>query len=405
MDNVMTLSKPKEIKEWRGIVNVEDAIDLIDYGILLKWNEMRTLKKNFSDADQERIVRHFAYRLCERREMHLSAEIIVESLLIWLASSNNEQLIGSFLEEFFQQPGFEDACLTLVRIVLSIELSENSHVEDIFSMGVAMICELGRSIKSVKEAYPGVLKNPDQLIEQISAYLLSVSNQSNNCIRLSLLQYFGVIEKGTNRENFNRIVSRFGHSLLEHLFLLLFDKRTEAVALQYLLENLGAWLEGDNHCQKILFDTMKFYMLKKPERFSLFVNTTAEYALSKEWTGNERSQQTLLQHLCFLFEVASEVNHRGLAFEVVCAMMNFKDKPYFEAVTNSTADSPVVKKIFREFLNTYLGEQNNASSKLVNISSFRTTKRGRRPSFAKLENFGPIKQVNYLGNIPIVKAS
>ena len=54
---------------------------------------------------------------------------------------------------------------------------------------------------------------------------------------------------------------KFNENLLQYIWeKQLFDKKTEGVALQYLLENLPFVLEGDNHCQSILHETLKFYM-------------------------------------------------------------------------------------------------------------------------------------------------
>src|SRR5690606_26461565 len=104
------------------------------------------------------------------------------------------------------------------------------------------------------------------LLDHIATYLLSVSNTNSSCIRLSLLHYFGVTEHGSsNKLYFNRVMSRFGHTVLDHLFALLFRKKSEAVALQYLVENLPYVLGADRHSQRIVHETFKHYMLKEPE--------------------------------------------------------------------------------------------------------------------------------------------
>ena len=52
--------------------------------------------------------------------------------------------------------------------------------------------------------------------------------------------------------------------------------------MQFMRNNFGYLLGGGIACQKTIFETMKFYMLKKPERFCLFVQTFAEYATTKD---------------------------------------------------------------------------------------------------------------------------
>src|SRR5690606_9680768 len=162
------------------------------------------------------------------------------------------------------EPNCDEACWPLVEIALSNELAEGTHDQDIFEMAVALVCELGISIQEYDRAYPGEFRRASALLDHIATYLLSVSNANSSCIRLSLLHYFGVTEHGAEQKIcFNRIMSRFGHTVLDHLFNLLFRKRSEAVALQYLIENLPYVLEADRHSQKIVHETFKFYMLKQ----------------------------------------------------------------------------------------------------------------------------------------------
>ena len=135
-----------------------------------------------------------------------------------------------------------DACFVMVELALTAEVSDQENSESIFSSAVALVCELGSLLQEVEKAYPGELgERIHKLLEHISTYLLSVSNSSNNCIRLSLLSYFSNLERGlSHKPSFNRIMARFGHTILEHLFALLFfnNKKTEGVALQFLLDNL-----------------------------------------------------------------------------------------------------------------------------------------------------------------------
>src|SRR5690606_41340755 len=114
--------------------------------------------------------------------------------------------------------------------------------------------------------------------------------------------YFGVTEHGTvNHQSFNRIMGRFGHTVLDHLFNLLFKKRSEAVALQYLLENLAFFLEADRHSQRIVHETFKFYMLKQPERFVLFIQAFTEH-LAVSGEDYDEAARVFMQHLVLLLK-------------------------------------------------------------------------------------------------------
>jgi len=216
---------------WKGTSSVEVAKQLIDYGSMLQWRDMRTIKRTLSEEDQKAILKHFAKRVVERSGHRLQMEILVESALVWMANAGEEQYLFAFLEEFFAQDGADAAAWTMVEIALTVELSENSHDEEIFEMAVALVCELGSSIKEYDAKFPGEFSKAPALLDHISTYLLSVSNANSSCIRLSLLHYFGVVEHGQpSRVCFNRIMSRFGHTVLDLLFSLLFKKRSEAIA-------------------------------------------------------------------------------------------------------------------------------------------------------------------------------
>lgn len=389
---------------WRGTKDVDQAKQLIDFGVMLQWRDMRTMMRSMSEEEQEQVVRHFAKRFGERHGARLQAEIIVESLMIWLAHASSEKLLFAFLEEFFAQPGCDQACWQLVEIALTSEVSENDHDQDIFEMSVALVCELGISIQEYENAYPGEFQKAQAFLDHLATYLLSVSNANSTCIRLSLLHYFGVTESNVkNKIFFNRIMGRFGHTVLDHLFHLLFHKRTEAVALQYLLENLPFVLNGDRHSQKIIHETFKFYMLKQPERFALFAQNFADELLTK---GEEFTQArlTYIQHLSALLKVVSDVNHKLLGRELMLAVIRFKHIPQCCSLLEALRDNGDFRKNFKELL-AQLIVRENSEEVVESIAQFRSNKRGRKPSFARVENCGTLHQVNYLGGAEISKAS
>lgn len=398
---------------WKGTRSLEQALKLIDYGVLLKWRDMRTLRRTFTAEEEETVVRHFARRLVERAGERLQSEILVESVMIWLANAASEKLLYAFLEEIFGQPGCEDACWTLVEIALTSEIAEASHDSDIFEMAVALICELGISIQEYIKAYPGEFTKGPALLDHIATYLLSVSNANSSCIRLSLLHYFGVTEHGSVQKLcFNRIMGRFGHTVLDHLFNLLFRKRSEGVALQFLLENLPYVLEADRHSQKIVHETFKYYMLKQPERFSLFIQAFAD-ELTQLDDAYAEARKTFLQHLGAMLRVASDVNHKQLGREFLNAMLKFSSEGFCAELLDHIMAEPEIRKPFRELLDQLRGtmsppkpgDRTRAREHADAVAQFRSSKRGRKPSFSRVDGIGTMHQVTYLGGIEVQKAS
>ena len=212
---------------WKNFKNLDDAQTMVDQGILLSWKDMKHLKKTLSHQELVSLMKYFAIRMAERVESRLPEEILVESLLILMANAQEEDILNAFLEELVQQPNRMEACVMLVELAITVDVSESEHYEDIYSIAVALVCELGQILQYIEKEYPGELEmDTAKLLDHISTYLLSVSNSNNNCIRLSLIHYFGSLEAGrTVKPGFNRIMGRFGHTVLEHLFTLLFNKK------------------------------------------------------------------------------------------------------------------------------------------------------------------------------------
>lgn len=391
---------------WKGAKSVDEAKRLIDYGVLLAWKDSRPLKKLLNEEELEDVARHFAKRMAERVESRLPEEILIESLLVFLVNTHSEKILNGFLEEVLLQPNFTEACMILTELAITADISDSEHSEDLFSMAVALICELGTAIFSLRKQYPKEFRGAGRIMDHISTYLLSVSNSSNPCIRLSLVHYFGVVEQGSvNKPGFNRIMGRFGHTVLEHLFVQLFQKKTEAVALQFLLENLPYVLEGDNHCQNILYETLKFYMLKKPDRFCLFIHTLAKYLRDDPDECWGMSRQVFLKHLGVLLKVISDLNHKVLGRELLIVIVSFDREPFRNELIQRIRDEETIRSTFIQILDKLMKSQSQgAVLEDVNLP-FKTGKRGRKPSFSRNEDLNSMNQVSFLGQRQMARAS
>lgn len=394
--------KTADIVEWRQAKNIEQMLSLIDQGIVLKWDDPKGISKALSNEEQLRFVDYLAKKFCERYEMRLSAEIIIETLLIWLAADSNERYIGHTLERMFEHPACEAAFYEYIDIVMNFETVEKTNSERIFCVGILSLCELGLAIKQVDALLPDLLEDGSKLLEHLSTYLLSVSNSTNNYIRLSLLSYFGSIEVGTPRQNFHKILGRFGHTILDHLFTLVFDKKTEAVSLRFLQENFAYILDTDADVQKTVFETMKYYMLKNPERYLLFIEAILKLSHSEEDdTFNEHSRKMLFKHLFLLFRITNEVNHRKLGTELMRFIATFKKIDTYQDHLKSLIEDASVKTAFKDIVHTVgLGRATKTELRLL-----RSGKRGRKPSMSKNTDMQTVEQILYLGSFETAKAS
>ncbi len=391
---------------WKSFKSLEEARGLVDRGVLLTWKDAKHVRKVLNAKDMQELMKYFAIRMAERVESRLPEEILIESLLILMANSQEEEILNAFLEELVQQPNRMEACVTLVELAITADVSESVHYDDIFSIAVALICELGQILQMIEREYPGELQmDTYKLLDHISTYLLSVSNSNNNCIRLSLIHYFGTLEAGKSyKPGFNRIMGRFGHTILEHLFTLLFNKKTEAIALQFLLENIPFVLEADNHSQKILHETWKYYMLKKPERFALFIQTLTSHLVGQPLHEKFLARKVFLQHLGVLLRIVSEVNHKDLGREIMCAIGAFNEDPYRNELIGLIVKDKAIRENFRN-LCARMVDSTNAEQIVDEADGFRSSKRGRKPSFAKADKTRPIYQATFLGHQQAARAS
>lgn len=383
---------------WRDVASLDAALQMVDYGVILKWRDVKRLHKAFSKEEQMAFVQHIANRFCEPHETRLPEEIMVETLLNWLVHAKDESALQAFLEALLENPHRSAASIKLVEVALTTEISETEHDDDIFAMAVSLICELGLAIKEFGAQYPEHFNNPEAIFGHISTYLLSVSNTNNSCIRLSLLNYFGSTEQGTpNKIGFNKIMGRFGHTVLDQLFYLLFKKKTEAIALQYLLDNTPFILEGDRHSQRIVHETWKFYMLKKPERFGLFIQTFTRHLKTLDPVKTGFARRVFMQHLGALLKVVNEVNHKPLAREIICAMSELRDDSGCLEVVDQLVHDPMMRALYKDLLKEIVTGED--MQKVVDSTArFVNSKRGRKPSFQRVDHLLTISQVQFLGS-------
>lgn len=403
----MTMEMARENADatWKSMNTLEEAKQLVDLGILMTWKDFKVLRKFLKDEEIIDLVVYCAARLSERVESRLPAEILTESLLIIFANVTDENVLVAFLQEVLMQPNRAVTCSILVELAITADVSDGDKAEEIFAIAVALVCELGTMVRQMQMTDPEELGNSGQkLLDHISTYLLSVSNSSDNCIRLSLLHYFGSLEKGkVHKTGFNRIMGRFGHTVLEHLFVLLFNKKTESVALQYLLENVPYILEADDHAQTILQETWKHHLLKKPERFALFVQALSKHLLQLPDDEARQCRRTFMQHLALLIKKVAEVDHKELGRQLLSAMAGFQQEPFFKEIVGRLAKDMTLRESFRNLV-LKMSEASNSGNVVGDAEGFRSSKRGRRPSFSKTGKTRIIYQIKFLGQYDMSKA-
>ena len=391
-------------RTWGRITSLHDAFALITRGVVLQRKDVRRVISRFDEEEQHQIVEHFATTFCENVSSWSMAERTVESLLVWLTWSGDDKSVRIFINKLCGQENFHRSCWVLTEVALSDEISQLEEGERIFATAVSFICELGRMLHG--EEGKGKISSNDLLWNHLATWLLSLSSINSGAIRLSLLSYFGAMSyTEMGKKFFNRIMRRFGYTALDHLFLLLFNRKSEAMALEYMLHNLPWVLGGDYFAQKTLCSIFQHYMYRHPERSLLFLRTFTDELLARppeedatKHAWQQEIKQSLLRHLASLYLVVSEINQRALVPDFIELLNRFRGEESFLITLHTLQDADTLKPYFRSWLALTVRDD-------IKIYAAKPArKRGRRPSFARTKGrLSTLEMVAFLGDNEVVR--
>ncbi len=401
-------SKQQKKFSWSDVKDITAALRAVDLGILLDWQDARPIVKTMSDEDKNKLVKHMAERMGERYQDRLATEILIESLMIFLTSDSKEDRLIYFIESLVNLDRFEQTARVFVEVCLGSDEEIDEKNAPVKAVMVALICELGLCIHQIEDESPGHLERGHALLEHMTTYLLSVGNTGVPAIRLSLMRYFSKTDYGSlDKHAFNKIMGRFGHSLFELLFQQLFNKKSESVALQFLSDNLPTALEASGDCQIILHETFKQYMLKYPERFSLFMHEMGVRVLALNPSNSTRfcdAASSYYKHLVALYKVTSDLDHRSLGKEVLSEIMRMESYPGCAAFSEELSRSPQLRKVFRDLV-LMVRKDTKPGLRETIVSQFRLSKRGRKPTLSKKFDTGFLEQVIFLSDTQLKKSA
>jgi hypothetical protein len=386
--------KKKKLVKWNRVKTIEQTYELIDQGVIVKWTELKSLTHRLPLEQHEKLVEHLVRSICATTMDRLRCEVSVETLLLWLASSHRDANIKAGVEQFFNEKNAEEGIMKMVEIALTGEISDPKHQETAYAAAVMFLCALAKTIEQRERVGDIPFVGAQKIIPQMTTYLLSVSNLNDYVIRLSLLHYFGYMaEGGKNQAEFEKLLNRFGYTVLDYLFSLLFKKKSEGLALQFLLENFSYFLEASSSSQRIIHEILKYYLLKRPDRCSLFLQTLGD-KLNKSETPSHVTQ-SYLQHLGALLHVVAKVNHKPLTKDLLSCIYR-TPHPYIAELSLQIQSEEALDSEDKEFAR----DLEEGHRKGVNPLNFlRSHRRGRHPSFHLSKPLEVFEQVALLGNV------
>ncbi len=378
--------------KWKSIKTLKQAYELMDEGVLITWDELQSVSRQMRTDQQVKIIQHFVKNICEKSHDRLICEILTENLLLWLAHSEKDQFLKAAVGQFFDEPQAAEGCMKIVEIALSSEVTDSYHQDHVYAAAVLLICDVGKTIVQRELAGQAVFERSAHVLSQITIYLLSVSNINNYVIRLSLIHYFGFMaQQGKSRAEFERVLNRFGYTVLDFLFTLLFKKKSEGVALQYLLENVPFILDVEAPTQRILHEVFKYNLLKQPDRFSLFLQALGLRILDEDVSAAAR--KSFLQHLGGLLQVVARLKNKPLIYNIISCIYRSRD-PYLSVVSEHIQREELLDQEHKDFARA-LSDGTKVNDDPLNF--LRSHKRGRHPSFQHLKPLESFDQVVKLG--------
>ncbi len=385
-------------RSWGSVKNLEEAKTLIDRMVMVRWQDMSRLKKSLPDEHQVEAIRYFAHTLLKKRQDPIASSILIESVLVWMLHHLKEELVDVFIAEILAHDRFPAMCNALIPLLTELYVSDREHESMIFSLSVLIGCELGVGLVNKID-----IEDPAQVavLHEISTHLLSVSGRPDLGVRLGLLHYFGALYQIPNSQShINHLLHHVGRTVLESLFSLLFQKKTESVALQYLLKHLPYVFSADPYVQVMVHDIFRAYLLRNPDRFLLFMKVFVKEFL--ETMGDQAdSSKALLQHVGALFALSAEVRNKGLAREFAALLEEFSEVPGFSNCIQSLMKESEVRGPYREMCQQL--ESKVVSKSVPGTRYYHSHKRGRKPTFSRLKKIHDVGQAAFLSGFCTLK--
>ncbi|MBP6217552.1 MAG: hypothetical protein KA436_03075 [Oligoflexales bacterium] len=344
-------------KNWRSIQSIKDAVHLCDEAVLISWAHVTKLKKVLTKDEQTYLLCYLVKKFNEKIKDRLFCEITIESLLVFLSKCINKEVISELVPILFKEQQIVLPIKTILEISLTANLSEKPHSDELRETAVKLICEIGKYAFDLNKTHEdkNSKKELAEVLSHIQTYLLSVANQNSPTLRLCLFHYFGYTNiHRESYEAFDKIMSRFGFTVLDSVFLMLFKKKTELPARAFLLENLVFVLKLEGENQLVFHETLRHYLLKKPEQFLMFLQIFNEKIIGSPELSSD-IKRPYLQHLAALFKVASEVHHQDIGSQILQFILKVKD-PYQKDIFSKILQDQDIMDEFKYMLESTLND-------------------------------------------------
>lgn len=303
------------------------AIEEIDGGSTQQLHANDAHKLNFqrgfkfsSPEAREKIVEHAALRLKTLHENQKHLEGPIWLVAAGLSHERDWDTSLSFLKALMnisQDADFYKEVAMAMLHLSDVELADHPGRNAIGQAILVLVTEFGLMVAENAGRSGLDPQGAARVVEYVTTSLLARSNVNNNAIRVSLLHYLSKCPLNMNTSSqLNRVISRFGQSLLDDLLNAFFEQKKRGnAAFFFLAEHLTTFFTAAPALAEMSHSVLRHYMLKHPDEFPSFM---ASYS---DWVSREHIPLSITaQHIALLIRSASEVSQKALA-ENLCAVL------------------------------------------------------------------------------------
>lgn len=376
--------------------NLEGFIKIIGRNRALTVREAGAIKKNYTVDEQSDVISALVDQVgfATQPNAKISADTAVYNLLLVLLRCSSDVVVSFAIRHLIAANHRDRIITAIVEVALESvggEDEQDKAALDLCVVAIGLVADLGVYLARTDRS-----KDSERLLYSVTTMLLQASGTEDTRIRLCLLYFFGNCAQEVSDISLNRIVRRFGFTVLNQLFDWLYDKKLEKVAMIFLLENIPNLIIKDIIIQEVVHDVFRHNLLKEPEKFMLFIQSLSSH-LSEKYPPDDAKRTTFLQHLGVLFKITSDLNHKSLAYHIMSLISQVEDD-YKEVIMDKIIGSENIRKNFRNLVQRIRENPEEVDREF----RFRLgrKKRGRKPSLPASLDLNTHSQIVLLQQVP-----
>ena len=289
------------------------ALDVTRAGADAKKSSFIRGYKSFSRAGQLQLCREAGSVLRSKFNAGQRMEGVIHLIGCAFAHEKDWEAAKVFLDSVLKEATSAEYLRELSLVLLEIadyELSEHSSKVPLGQTILVLLTELGLQLAEKVGEIPVDSRELGRVVDYITTNLVARSNLNNMAMRISLVHYLSNCKLNSqSSQQLNRVISRFGQSLLDDMLAAFFDdKKRSNAAFFFLVEHLNHFFSSSAALAEMSHNVLKHYMLKHPADFPLFLASYCEF-LPKD-SGHLLNAS---KHISLLYRASIDISQRSLS--------------------------------------------------------------------------------------------